>query len=126
MRRAARHIPASKEYGSPTKKAMAGHAGRKDPPRTPDAGWADGGRGGIFWVDGYKLKCPGDPRTPGYLIYYCRCTMISVDKFHGQNAPRAAKLGEVSYEEWKAGKEIEAAHKWQTITDYSQKVLIIG
>lgn len=73
-----------------------------------------------FQVDGYKLKCPGDPSAPGYLIYSCRCTMISVDKFHDQNAPRAAKLGEVSYEEWKAGKEIEAANKWQTITDYSQ------
>lgn len=73
-----------------------------------------------FQVDGYKLKCPGDPSAPGYLIYNCRCTMISVDKYHDQNAPRAAKLGEVSYEEWKAGKEIEAANKWQTITDYSQ------
>ena len=73
-----------------------------------------------FQVDGYKLKCPGDPSAPGYLIYNCRCTMISVDKFHDQNAPRAAKLGAVSYEEWKAGKEIEAANKWQTITDYSQ------
>ena len=73
-----------------------------------------------FQVDGYKLKCPGDPSAPGYLIYNCRCTMISVDKFHDQNAPRAAKLGEVSYEEWKAGKEIEATNKWQTITDYSQ------
>lgn len=73
-----------------------------------------------FQVDGYKLKCPGDPSAPGYLIYNCRCTMISVDKFHDQNAPRAAKLGEASYEEWKAGKEIEATNKWQTITDYSQ------
>lgn len=73
-----------------------------------------------FQVDGYKLKCPGDPSAPGYLIYNCRCTMISVDKFQDQNAPRAAKLGAVSYDEWKAGKEIEAANKWQTITDYSQ------
>lgn len=73
-----------------------------------------------FQVDGYKLKCPGDPSAPGYLIYNCRCTMISVDKFHDQNAPRAAKMCAVSYEEWKAGKEIEAANKWQTITDYSQ------
>lgn len=73
-----------------------------------------------FQVDGYKLKCPGDPSAPGYLIYNCRCTMISVDKFHDQNAPRASKLGEVSYEDWKAGKKIEAANKWKTITDYSQ------
>lgn len=73
-----------------------------------------------FQVDGYKLKCPGDPSAPGYLIYNCRCTMISVDKFHDPNAPRASKLGEVSYEEWRAGKEISEGNKWQTITDYSQ------
>lgn len=78
-----------------------------------------------FQVDGYKLKCPGDPSAPGYLIYNCRCTMISVDKFHDPNAPRAAKLGEVSYEEWKTGKEISEGNKWQTITDYSQNSGII-
>lgn len=78
-----------------------------------------------FQVDGYKLKCPGDPSAPGYLIYNCRCTIISVDKFHDPNAPRAAKLGEVSYEEWKTGKEISEGNKWQTITDYSQNSGII-
>ena len=50
-----------------------------------------------FRVDGYKLKYPGDP-----------------------SAPRTAKLGEVSYEEWKAGKQISEGNKKQTITDYSQ------
>lgn len=73
-----------------------------------------------FKVDGYELEYPGDPSAPGYLIYNCRCTVVSVDKFHDPNAPRAAKLGEMSYEEWKAGKEIKATNKWQTITDYSQ------
>ena len=73
-----------------------------------------------FQVDGYQLKCPGDPSAPGYLIYNCRCTMISVDKFHDPNAPRASKLGELSYEEWKAGKKVETTNKWETITDYSQ------
>lgn len=73
-----------------------------------------------FKVDGYELEYPGDPSAPGYLVYNCRCTVVSVDKFHDQNAPRAAKLGEVSYEEWKAGKEISSENKWQTITDYSQ------
>lgn len=60
-----------------------------------------------FQVDGYKLKCPGDPSAPGYLIYNCRCTMISVDKFHDPNAPRASKLGDLSYEDWKAGKDLQ-------------------
>lgn len=67
-----------------------------------------------FQVDGYKLKCPGDPSAPGYLIYNCRCTMISVDKFHDSNAPRASKLGGVSYEEWKKGKEIAEGNRWGT------------
>ena len=74
-----------------------------------------------FEVGGYKIRYPGDPSAPGRLIYNCRCTLISVEKFHDQNAPRAAKLGEVSYEEWKAGKQISEGNKWQTITDYSQK-----
>ena len=88
-----------------------------------------------FQVDGYKLKCPGDPSAPGYLIYNCRCTMISVDKFHDQNAPRAAKLGGVSYEEWKAGKEVAEENKWgitgnnsgntQKSVDYSNRNGII-
>lgn len=60
-----------------------------------------------FEVGGYKIRYPGDPSAPGYLIYNCRCTMISVDKFHDPNAPRASKLGKVSYEEWKAGKDLE-------------------
>lgn len=47
--------------------------------------------------------------------------MISVDEFHDQNAPRAAKLGEVSYEEGKDEKEISDGNKWENITDYSQK-----
>lgn len=75
-----------------------------------------------FKVDGYELEYPGDPSAPGYLVYNCRCTVVSVDKFHDQNAPRAAKLGAASYEEWKAGKEISSENKWQTITDYSQNI----
>ena len=73
-----------------------------------------------FKVDGYELQYPGDPSAPGYLVYNCRCTVVSVDKFHDHNAPRASKLGEISYEEWKAGKGIKDTNKWQTITDYSQ------
>ena len=67
-----------------------------------------------FIVDGYEMDYPGDPKAPGYLIYNCRCTIISVDKFHDPNAPRASKLGGVSYEEWKKGKEIEEGNRWGT------------
>lgn len=74
-----------------------------------------------FEVDGYELKYPGDPSAPGYLVYNCRCTVVSVDKFHDPNAPRASKLGEVSYEDWKAGKEVNATNKWGTYSRNAQK-----
>ena len=61
-----------------------------------------------FKADGYELEYPGDPSAPGYLVYNCRCTVVSVDKFHDPNAPRASKLGDLSYEDWKARKDIKA------------------
>lgn len=67
-----------------------------------------------FKVDGYELEYPGDPSAPGYLVYNCRCTVVSVDKFHDPNAPRASKLGDLSYEDWKVGKEVNATNKWGT------------
>lgn len=73
-----------------------------------------------FTVDGYELDYPGDPKAPGYLIYNCRCTIISVDKFHDPNAPRASKLGGVSYEEWKAGKEVADGKRWGTYSKSSE------
>lgn len=63
--------------------------------------------GDKFKVDGYELEYPGDPSAPGYLVYNCRCTVVSVDKTHDPNAPRASKLGGMSYEDWKAGKDLE-------------------
>lgn len=73
-----------------------------------------------FKVDGYELEYPGDPSAPGYLVYNCRCTVVSVDKFHNPNAPRAAKLGDMSYEEWKAGKEVNATNKWEIYSGNAQ------
>lgn len=73
-----------------------------------------------FKVDGYELEYPGDPSAPGYLVYNCRCTVVSVDKFHDPNAPRASKMGDLSYEEWKAGKEVKATNKWGTYTGNAQ------
>ncbi len=73
-----------------------------------------------FKVDGYELEYPGDPSAPGYLVYNCRCTVVSVDKFHDPNAPRASKLGNLSYEEWKAGKEVNATNKWGAYSRNSQ------
>lgn len=73
-----------------------------------------------FKVDGYELEYPGDPSAPGYLVYNCRCTVVSVDKFHDPNAPRASKLGNLSYEDWKAWKEVNAANKWGTYSGNAQ------
>lgn len=73
-----------------------------------------------FKVDGYELEYPGDPSAPGYLVYNCRCTVVSVDKFHDPNAPRASKMGDLSYEEWKAGKEVKATNKWGTYIGNAQ------
>ena len=68
-----------------------------------------------FKVDGYELEYPGDPSAPGYLVYNCRCTVVSVDKFHDPNAPRASKLGDLSYEDWKAGKDIKAGGETDSV-----------
>ena len=73
-----------------------------------------------FVVDGIEMEFPGDPKAPGYLIYNCRCTVISVDKFHDPNAPRASKLGSVSYEEWKAEKEVAEGNRWGTYSKSSE------
>lgn len=73
-----------------------------------------------FKVDGYELEYPGDPSAPGYLVYNCRCTVVSVDKFHDPNAARASKLGDLSYKDWKAGKEVNATNKWGTYSGNAQ------
>lgn len=56
-------------------------------------------------MDGSTIRYPGDPQAPGYLVYNCRCTLVSAVKGIDQSgAARASKLGNMSYEEWKAGK----------------------
>ena len=56
-----------------------------------------------------------------------------MDKFHDPNAPRASKLGDLSYEDWKDGKEVNFKNKWGTYSgnvqnsvDYSPKNGIIS
>lgn len=61
--------------------------------------------GEAFHVGGDSIRYPGDPQAPGYLVYNCRCTLVSAVKGIDQSdAPRASKLGNMSYDEWKAGK----------------------
>lgn len=62
--------------------------------------------GDAFEVDGASIRYPGDPQAPGYLVYNCRCTLVSAVKGIDQSgAARRSKLGNVSYEDWKAGKD---------------------
>lgn len=68
--------------------------------------------GEAFHVGGASIRYPGDPQAPGYLIYNCRCTLVSaVKRIDQSDAPRASKLDGMSYEDWKAGKEQESVEK---------------
>ena len=64
-------------------------------------------------MGGASIRYPGNPQAPGYLIYNCRCTLVSAVKGIDQSdAPRASKLDSMSYEDWKAGKEQESVEKF--------------
>ena len=56
-----------------------------------------------FEIDGYRIYEPGDPSAEPEMVYNCRCSIIAVVLDIG-DAPRASKLGDMSYEDWKAGK----------------------
>ena len=62
-----------------------------------------------FILDGYKLRFPGDPSAPGYLVYNCRCTVIG--KLIGidddiDEIRHNSDLKGMTYEQWKASKPV--------------------
>lgn len=64
-----------------------------------DHGMADGQRvplDGKFTVGGYKMKYPGDMSAPGWLVYNCRCTTITVEPPHITKGEEPRK----TYSEW--------------------------
>lgn len=55
-----------------------------------------------FNVDGQEIMFPGDPAAKGYLVYNCRCTMISVVK-----DARGPSDGSLTYKEWETSKKTQ-------------------
>ena len=58
-----------------------------------------------FEVDGEKIMYPADPTAAGYLIYNCRCTMIS-KVIHFEEKTKKYDLPNMTYEEWKEAKPV--------------------
>ena len=82
-----------------------------------------------FKVDGYEIEYPGDPNAPGYLIYNCRCTLIgALDGFSHDASDLSLrntnKLGDMTYDEWKASKDIvsEPITKQEEIEERMRRV----
>ena len=75
-----------------------------------DHGMADGQRvplDGKFTVGGYKMKYPGDMSAPGWLVYNCRCTTITVEPPHITKGEEPRK----TYSEWVEEKKKEEKDK---------------
>lgn len=77
----------------------------------------DGQRVGVdepFEVDGAKIMFPGDPDAEGYLVYGCRCTLVSsvegvknLDPEYRRDNISGEKIDNMSYREWEAARRGE-------------------
>ena len=85
-----------------------------------DHGMADGQRvplDGEFTVGGYKMKYPGDMSAPGWLVYNCRCTTITVEPEYITKGEEPRK----TYSEWIEEKKKEKDKKPQPkVVPFSQ------
>lgn len=82
-----------------------------------DHGMADGQRvplDGKFTVGGYKMKYPGDMSAPGWLVYNCRCTTVTVEPPHITKGEEPRK----TYSEW-----IEEKKKAEKVNKPQPKVV---
>lgn len=99
--------------------------------------WADGQTVDVekpFNVDGHKLMEPGDSSAPGYLIYNCRCTMVSVqpgiDDEIGERRARDPETGEFvivknkTYPEWAGWKKENGKTVLNDLQDLQKPVTI--
>jgi SPP1 gp7 family putative phage head morphogenesis protein len=67
-----------------------------------------------FRVGGDEIMFPGDPNAEGYLVYNCRCTLISavegvkdLDPVYRRDNISGEKIDNMSYREWEAARRGE-------------------
>lgn len=60
-----------------------------------------------FKVDGYEIRFPADPQAEGFLVYNCRCTLISNFKgFDYKKMDGYVDEPEMTYQEWEEQHEV--------------------
>lgn len=64
-----------------------------------------------FKVDGAEIMYPGDPAAEGYLVYGCRCTMISsvegvdeLDPVYRRDNISGERVADMTYREWESAR----------------------
>ena len=77
----------------------------------------DGQRADIdepFVIDGEEIMYPGDPSAEGYLVYGCRCTMVSsvegvkdLDPVYRRDNISGELIDNMSYKDWEAARRGE-------------------
>lgn len=67
-----------------------------------------------FTVDGAEIMYPGDPAADGYLVYGCRCTMISsvadvdeLDPVYRRDNISGERVADMTYKEWDSARNGE-------------------